>query len=120
MQPISFREAVRISKENVIRTRPETVPVDRAVGRIAAVEVRSLVDSPCSDVSVKDGYAVQSHDVAHAERLLRQREAQLEAQGPMTLGPVASRPGAPVVSDERRSMESLLASYQRELTIVAD
>jgi molybdopterin molybdotransferase len=42
------------------------IPVSQAVGRIAAKEIHSLVDSPSADVSVKDGYAVISDEVATA------------------------------------------------------
>ncbi|MFW6070372.1 MAG: gephyrin-like molybdotransferase Glp [bacterium] len=44
----------------------ETLPLAELVGRVTAREVRSLVDSPSLDVSLKDGYAVRSADVAQA------------------------------------------------------
>ncbi len=66
MYDISFREAVRLSQAHAVPMHREVVPVNQGVGRIAATEARSLVDSPSADVSVKDGYAVISHDVATA------------------------------------------------------
>ncbi len=44
----------------------EMIPVNESVGRINASEVHSLVDSPSADVSVKDGYAVISDEIANA------------------------------------------------------
>jgi molybdopterin molybdotransferase len=66
MHDISFQEAVRLSQAHAIPMNHEVVPVNQAVGRIAATEARSLVDSPSADVSVKDGYAVISEDVGTA------------------------------------------------------
>lgn len=66
MHDISFREAVRISHTHAVATCHENVPVNLAVGRIAASEVRSRADSPSADVSMKDGYALMSRDVASA------------------------------------------------------
>lgn len=66
MHDISFRDAVRLSQAHAVPMHHEVVPVNQAVGRIAAAEARSLVDSPSADVSAKDGYAVISHDVATA------------------------------------------------------
>ncbi len=66
MHDISFRDAVRLCRAHSTTMRHEVVPINQAVGRIVAKEVRSLVDSPSADVSVKDGYAVISHDVVSA------------------------------------------------------
>lgn len=66
MHDISLQDAVRLSQAHVVAMNHEVVPVNRAVGRIAATETRSLVDSPSADVSVKDGYAVIADDVAAA------------------------------------------------------
>ena len=66
MHDISFRDAVRLSQANVPIMSHEVIPVRQAVGRIAAREIHSVVDSPSADVSAKDGYAVISDDVATA------------------------------------------------------
>jgi molybdopterin molybdotransferase len=66
MYDISFRDAVQISRNHAAQMRREVVPVQQAVGRFAAAEVLSRVDSPSADVSIKDGFAVKSHDVATA------------------------------------------------------
>ena len=44
----------------------ENVALVDSVDRIAASDLYALVDSPSMDASMKDGYAVLSHDVADA------------------------------------------------------
>jgi molybdopterin molybdotransferase len=44
----------------------ETISFSELVGRITANDIMALVDSPSIDVSLKDGYAVRSADVAAA------------------------------------------------------
>jgi len=63
---IGFREAVSLSQAHGVARQCEVVPINRAVNRIAAEEVRARVDSPSADVSAKDGYAVISQDIAAA------------------------------------------------------
>ena len=66
MHDISFRDAVRLSQAHVPIMSHEVIRISQAVGRVAAKEIHSLVDSPSADVSVKDGYALISDDVAKA------------------------------------------------------
>ncbi len=54
-----------------------------ALGRVAAAEIRASVDSPSVDVSVKDGYAVLSSDVASADR---DRPVELKIAGSVGAG----------------------------------
>jgi molybdopterin molybdotransferase len=66
VRDISFRDAVRLSQAHVPIMSHEVIRISQAVGRVAAKEIHSTVDSPSADVSVKDGYAVISDDVATA------------------------------------------------------
>jgi molybdopterin molybdotransferase len=63
---ISFDEAYRLTIENIQALSPEDVPLISAVDRITANDLKSLVDSPSTNVSLKDGYAVHSDDIAMA------------------------------------------------------
>ena len=45
----------------------ESVPVDRAVGRVCAADVCARVDSPSVDASMKDGYAIIARDIHDAD-----------------------------------------------------
>ncbi|MFO8110974.1 MAG: molybdopterin molybdotransferase MoeA [Desulfosalsimonadaceae bacterium] len=63
---IGFEEALKRAMENVFAVKQETLPVDRAVGRIVAKPLYARVDSPSVDASLKDGYAVVSTDLARA------------------------------------------------------
>jgi molybdopterin molybdotransferase len=44
---------------------PETVPLDDALGRVLAAELKALRTQPPADLSAMDGYAVRAADVAH-------------------------------------------------------
>ena len=46
----------------------ETVPIEAALGRVAAAEVRATTDLPPWDNSAMDGYAVRGADIAAAAR----------------------------------------------------
>lgn len=50
--------------------RTEHVPLDEAMGRVAAKAERARVDSPPFDVSAMDGFAVRAFDVPDAGRAL--------------------------------------------------
>lgn len=63
---IGFNEAVALALGNVSPLPAESSETLAATGRVAATEIRACVDSPSSDVSMKDGYAVISADVASA------------------------------------------------------
>ena len=63
--------------------RPETIPVDYALGRVTIAAVRSPVDLPLFRNSQMDGFAVRSADVAPAPTTLP------------IVGEVAARPSSP-------------------------
>ena len=50
---------------------PETVPLDDALGRVLAAELKALRTQPPADLSAMDGYAVRASDVAHTPVRLR-------------------------------------------------
>jgi molybdopterin molybdotransferase len=62
----SYQEAFGATVGALNPLPPETLPLSELVGRVAAQDLPSLVDSPSIDASLKDGYAVRSSDVATA------------------------------------------------------
>jgi molybdopterin molybdotransferase len=65
---IGFKEALDLTLANVHRGPTETLPLSRLTGRILAENIISLVDCPSLSSSRKDGYAVQSLDLAGASQ----------------------------------------------------
>jgi molybdopterin molybdotransferase len=63
---ISYDEALLRTLEQITPIGTETIHVLKATDRIVAEELHALVDSPSLDVSLKDGYAIQSTDIANA------------------------------------------------------
>jgi molybdopterin molybdotransferase len=63
---ISYDEALQRTLGEISPLPKESVEVAQAIGRIAAVDIYALVDSPTIDVSLKDGYAIRSEDIASA------------------------------------------------------
>lgn len=66
---ITVAEAQRTVLRHVRRLPAERVPVGRALGRVLAEPVVSLLDLPPWDNSAMDGYAVRAADVTDGERL---------------------------------------------------
>lgn len=62
----SFQEAYRKTLDHIYPLPPEEVRLEHLVDRIAAEDLFALVDSPSVNVSLKDGYAVISEDIATA------------------------------------------------------
>ncbi|MCX4243180.1 molybdopterin molybdotransferase MoeA [Paraliomyxa miuraensis] len=62
--PISVEEAQRLVLEHAAALPAEDVPVAEIDGRIAAAPLQARWDLPQRDVSIMDGYAVRSLDVA--------------------------------------------------------
>lgn len=60
---IGFDEAVELVRSVARPLGTETVPVAKAAGRVLAAAVIAAVDSPRSDVSAMDGYAVRDDDL---------------------------------------------------------
>ena len=67
---IGLKEALDLTLANVHRGPLETLPLSRLTGRILAENITSLVDCPSLSSSRKDGYAVQSLDLAGANPTL--------------------------------------------------
>ncbi len=65
---IGFREALDIIEANVRLLGEETLPLDLCVYRVASAGAVARVSNPTNDVSLKDGFAVRSADVASAEK----------------------------------------------------
>ena len=68
---ISFDEAVDLVRRTASPLGTETVALDEAAGRVLAKPILSRVDSPRSDVSAMDGYAVREADLDELPVLLR-------------------------------------------------
>lgn len=65
---VGYREAFDLIDANVRAVGEEEIPLDAGAGRIAAADIMARVSYPGSDVSLKDGFAVRSEDVAGASR----------------------------------------------------
>jgi molybdopterin molybdotransferase len=63
---VSFEDALARTVAEIAPLGAEPVDVVEACGRTAAQDLPALVDSPSLDVSLKDGYAIQSSDIAAA------------------------------------------------------
>ena len=63
---IPFKKALKLTLENIKPIKTETAFIPELPGRITSKPVKSLVDTPSSDISLKDGYAVISDDVIKA------------------------------------------------------
>jgi molybdopterin molybdotransferase len=63
---VGYREAFDLVSSSVQPTGVEDVTFDVSVGRVASEDIIALVSYPSVDVSLKDGFAVKSADVAHA------------------------------------------------------
>jgi len=63
---VGYGEALKLIHDNVKAVGVEELPLALSVGRIAAEDVIATVSYPSADVTLKDGYAVVSADVAKA------------------------------------------------------
>ena len=63
---ISYNEAYRLTLEQIMPQTEETIPIAAALGRVTAGDLTARADSPSADVSLKDGFAVKSQDIAQA------------------------------------------------------
>lgn len=63
---IGFKDALRIILDAIAPLSGEEVLLEGLVGRLSAEDVVALVDSPSTDASLKDGYAVRSADLGPA------------------------------------------------------
>lgn len=63
---IGYREALDIIGANIRPVGNEILPLSLCAGRVAAVDLVAEVSYPSVDISLKDGFAVKSTDVMHA------------------------------------------------------
>jgi len=63
---MDFERALELTLGAIEPLSCESVPLLELTGRVAATDVMALVDAPSTDISLKDGYAVSSTDVAAA------------------------------------------------------
>jgi molybdopterin molybdotransferase len=68
---IEYPDAERLVLENTRRLPVENLPLDRALGLALAEDLRAGFDSPPSDNSAVDGYAVRSEDAREPGRSFR-------------------------------------------------
>ena len=64
---ISLEKALSLIEESVMPLAPETVPLDKALGRILASSVSAGMDQPPFPRSPYDGYALRAGDTAGAD-----------------------------------------------------
>jgi len=63
---VGYREAFDLIVSNVGPVGTEEISLDSCTGRIAAEDLKAFISYPSTDVSLKDGFAVKSGDVAAA------------------------------------------------------
>jgi molybdopterin molybdotransferase len=63
---LGLKEALSLTHDRIMPLPVEEVNLVTSIDRIVASDLYSLVDSPTMDASLKDGYAVLSHEVAEA------------------------------------------------------
>jgi molybdopterin molybdotransferase len=80
---VGLDEALEMTLERVALLATEAVNLSESVDRVVSEDLRSLVDSPSVDASLKDGYAVLSHEVAEASS---ERPVRLTLAGVMAAG----------------------------------
>ena len=75
---VGYQEAFQLISANIKTAGVEELPLASSVSRIAAADIIAVVSYPGSDVTLKDGYAVISADVAKASA---QRPVRLKITG---------------------------------------
>ena len=80
---ISYREAFHLVCASVPLVGTEKLSLDSCVGRIVFGNLTATVSYPTNDVSLKDGFAVRSEDVAGATP---ERPVQLKISGSVFAG----------------------------------
>ena len=76
---IGYHEALSLIYSNVQLLSSEMIPLELSHNRIASKDVTAFVSCPSTDISLKDGFAVNSEDVAQAS-----------TQSPVSLEVIAS------------------------------
>ncbi|MFC1902303.1 hypothetical protein ACFLX3_05215, partial [Chloroflexota bacterium] len=80
---VGYRDALNLVCSNVRPAGVEEVPLDLCVDRVVAEDLVALVSNPSGDVSLKDGFAVRSGEVADASR---QEPVRLRVAGSVFAG----------------------------------
>ncbi len=80
---ISFSEALQLTLNQIHPLSSEYIDLTTASGRVVTENLISTVDSPSVDVSLKDGYAIKSSDIAKASA---QNQITLQLIGAVTAG----------------------------------
>ena len=80
---ISFNEALQLTYQHIQALASEDVELLSAVNRITACDLPGLVNSPSVNVSLKDGYAIHSDDIAAA---CERNPVTLHTKGMITAG----------------------------------
>ena len=80
---VGYREAFELIASNVKPVGTEKIPLDQSVDRITAGDVLAQVSYPTTDVSLKDGFAVKSADIAAASK---QNQVLLKVTGSVFAG----------------------------------
>lgn len=65
---IGFDRALELTLGAIERLPDESVPLLELTGRVPAADIVALVDAPSTDISLKDGFAVHSADIAAIAR----------------------------------------------------
>jgi len=63
---IGFHDALNLVYSNICPLGTEVLPLVDCVNRVAAEDLIGRIDNPSSDVSLKDGFAIRSFDIADA------------------------------------------------------
>jgi molybdopterin molybdotransferase len=80
---LGYAQALEVVLSNMPVMGIKELSLEKCVGRIAAKDIVARVSSPSADVSLKDGFAVRSADVAEASP---QRPADLRIIGSLYAG----------------------------------
>lgn len=126
---LSYARALELTLQSIAALPAEVLPVWRLTGRVAAQDLQALVDAPSADVSLKDGYAVRSADIARAcpEQPVRLRLIGAAQAGTAFDGEVAHGTAVRVLSGAciPRGAEAVVSNEfatddGRRVTVVAD
>ncbi len=63
---IGYHDALQLVRSKISPVGVEELSLELCTKRVVAEDLVALIDNPLSDVSLKDGFAVKSHDVAGA------------------------------------------------------
>jgi len=63
---IGYKKALALVLSSINYSKVDSLPLASCVGYVVAENIVALVDSPTSDVSLKDGFAIKNCDVAGA------------------------------------------------------